>query len=62
MEGVALARRVVPNILAKYNSKDVFNFDESALFFNARPKQSIAAAASSGHKQDKLRVTVAWTS
>jgi hypothetical protein len=57
MDNVAMALRLVPAVLAQYEKRDVFNFDETALFYLARLGKTLCQEASSGHKQDKHRVT-----
>ena len=44
--------------LAAYNPDDIFNCDETALFFRMLPNQTLATKAVRGQKMDKERVTV----
>jgi hypothetical protein len=45
-------------LLAAYDPKDIFNADETGLFFRMLPSQSLATSARKGTKKDKERITL----
>uniref|UniRef100_A0A1I8M6K0 HTH CENPB-type domain-containing protein n=1 Tax=Musca domestica TaxID=7370 RepID=A0A1I8M6K0_MUSDO len=51
---------VVPNIISEYEEADIFNADESALFFKALPPKSLCKQGyrNTGFKSSKERVTL----
>ena len=53
----------LPNIIKGYDEKDVYNCDETGLFYKASTKQSLVLPGDSGHhgKVSKDRVTVLLT-
>ena len=54
----------LPNIIAeisKFRRCDVFNMDETGLFFKLAPDRTIASRQISGSKKDKSRITIAFT-
>lgn len=46
------------DLIGKYNPENVFNFDESALFYRLPPNKTLATLKRSGTKAEKERVTV----
>ncbi|RWS23021.1 Pdc2p-like protein [Leptotrombidium deliense] len=54
--------REVPKLRAKiteYNMNDIFNFDETALFYKLEPDRTLANKQVCGRKQNKERITIA---
>ena len=47
--------------MSQYASKDVFNMDETALFYCSAPNTTIAPTSFKGIKDDKSRLTVVAT-
>ncbi|CAB4375842.1 unnamed protein product [Rhizophagus irregularis] len=45
-------------LLAKYNEKDIYNADETGLFFRMEPNHTLGSGKISGRKQDKSRLSV----
>lgn len=54
---VALARRKLKQILSEYKPCDIYNFDETALFWRMLPSKTLANKKLSGVKGDKTRMT-----
>jgi len=53
----------LPNLLQitdQYNLKDIFNMDETGLFYRMAPDTTIAARQIEGSKKDKTRLTIAF--
>ena len=46
-------------LIGQYSSRDVFNFDESALFYGIPPNKTLATVKRNGKKSEKDRITVA---
>jgi hypothetical protein len=53
-------RRILQEVLSQYSPKDVFNFDESALFYRLQPNKTLATSKLKGRKQPKDQITVAF--
>jgi DDE superfamily endonuclease/Tc5 transposase DNA-binding domain len=51
----------VKSRIQAYDPKDIYNFDESALFYNLSPDKTIAQRQVEGSKKDKTRITIAFT-
>jgi hypothetical protein len=51
-------RPAITEIISKYSAKDTYNFDETALFYSAPPRTTIAATGFMGRKESKKRLTV----
>ncbi|KAF7690724.1 Tigger transposable element-derived protein 4 [Cucumispora dikerogammari] len=53
-------QQVLPEILQNYRPENVYNADETGLYFELLPNKSICLAGASGrfHKDSKLRVTL----
>jgi hypothetical protein len=51
-------RKELMDLLDMYSPADIFNMDETALFYRMAPSQTLATKSMSGHKKDKSRVTV----
>ena len=49
-------------IVSEYNKDDVFNMDETGLFYKLQPNRILATKRLSGNKKRKERITVALTS
>jgi hypothetical protein len=49
-------------LIAEYAPKDVYNMDETGLFYRMAPSRTIAQRQIEGSKKDKTRITVALTS
>ncbi|CAB5367834.1 unnamed protein product [Rhizophagus irregularis] len=45
-------------LLAKYDEKDIYNADETGLFFRMEPNQTLSTGKISGRKKDKNRLSV----
>jgi hypothetical protein len=48
-------------ICSKYKDKDIFNMDETGLFWKLTPERTLATKAGSGGKKSKDRITLALT-
>jgi hypothetical protein len=46
--------------MLKYSPKNIFNMDESGLFFRAIPQKTLASKRNSGYKKDKERLTIVF--
>ena len=53
--------QLVRDLAAKYEPRDIFNMDETGLFWKMTPDRTLATKAGSGGKKSKDRVTVALT-
>ncbi|KAF7695757.1 Tigger transposable element-derived protein 4 [Cucumispora dikerogammari] len=53
-------QKVLPEILQNYRPENIYNADETSLYFKLLPNKSICLAGASGkfHKDSKLRVTL----
>src|SRR6185437_7427884 len=51
-------RENIRNVLKNYDPNDIFNCDETGLFWKMRPNRTISNGPVSGSKQSKDRVTV----
>lgn len=63
MNSIALYE-VLPEIkqkIARYNSRDVYNMDETGLFYCCAPNRTISRDRVEGLKADKTRITIAFT-
>lgn len=56
------AQTQIQSIIANYSPDDVFNFDESALFYRLPPNKTLATIQLRGRKKVKARVTIALCS
>src|ERR1700737_2059038 len=56
--GVALAMAKIPFILKKYDLEDIFNFDETGLYYRASPCKTLNIGKAKGNKKQKDRVTL----
>jgi hypothetical protein len=54
------ARRDLQEIISKFEPQDVFNFDESALFYKLQPNKTLATYRKKGCKQSKDRFTLGF--
>ena len=55
---VDIDKEKIRDIMAKYERQDIYNFDETALFYTAAPRTTIAHGSFSGIKENKKRLTV----
>ena len=55
---VALAIEKMPSILKDYDSEDVFNFDETGLYYRAPPCKTLNIGKVKGSKKKKDRITL----
>ena len=53
---------LLQQVFAKYKPENVFNMDETGLFYSMAPYRTIASRQLSGFKKDKTRITVALCS
>jgi hypothetical protein len=44
--------------LQGYETRDIFNFDETGLYFSRSPTRTISSEPVAGNKQDKRRITI----
>ncbi|GBB83934.1 hypothetical protein RclHR1_10590016 [Rhizophagus clarus] len=51
-------RTELQEMISKYDLSDVFNCDETGLFYHMTPNQTLATRPVSGVKKDKTRITV----
>ncbi|CAB5373885.1 unnamed protein product [Rhizophagus irregularis] len=45
-------------LLAKYDKEDIYNADETGLFFRIEPNQTLGTSPTSGYKMDKNRISI----
>ena len=57
---LALSRIELKTLIGQYEPVDVFNFDESALFYRLPPNKTLATMKRNGKKGEKDRITVAF--
>ena len=51
----------IKSLVASYDRDDVFNMDETGLFYRMEPNRTLATSRLSGRKKQKERITVAFT-
>ena len=51
IESLSEERLRLRALLAKYNEDDIYNADETGLFFQMEPNQTLSTGAISGHKK-----------
>jgi hypothetical protein len=56
-DGIALARGNVCRLLEGFIADDIFNKDETGVFWHQTPTRRVATGNKSGRKKDKQRVT-----
>ena len=61
LESLDVMRENLCQILKDYNPEDIFNCDETGLFWKMQPNRTISNGPVSGTKQSKDRVTVLFT-
>lgn len=61
MDGIEEDLAKIKRKIAEYERKDVYNMDETALFYNLSPDTTIAREQIEGSKKDKTRITIAFT-
>jgi hypothetical protein len=61
LEDLDVMRENLRQILKNYNSEDIFNCDETGLFWKMQPNRTISNGPVAGTKQSKDRVTVLFT-
>src|SRR5215216_101909 len=57
-ESIENDRLALQQLLASYNPEDIWNGDETGLFWRMEPSRVLARAPLSGHKKEKSRVTI----
>jgi predicted DNA-binding protein YlxM (UPF0122 family) len=57
-ESIENDRLALQQLLASYNPEDIWNGDETGLFWKMEPSRVLARASLSGHKKEKSRVTI----
>lgn len=58
MSMIEIDKENLRKTLDKYNLCDIFNFDETAIFYSAPPRTTISHEGFSGWKENKKRLTV----
>ena len=58
MNKISLSRIELKTILSHFDPENIYNFDETALFFRLQPNKTLASTATSGTKVDKNRLTI----
>jgi hypothetical protein len=58
---LSVSQREIMELIGQYSPQDVFNFDESALFYRLPPNKTLATLKRGGTKADKERVTADLT-
>ncbi|EGZ08334.1 hypothetical protein PHYSODRAFT_417818, partial [Phytophthora sojae] len=51
-------RAELMELLDEYNPQDIFNIDETALFYRMLPSQTLATKSVAGKKKDKTRISI----
>ncbi|GKG00564.1 CENP-B homolog protein 2-like protein, partial [Tanacetum coccineum] len=59
MEGMEDKLKSIRDKVDQFEMKDIFNMDETSLFFRLQPDHSLATMQFEGKKQDKERLTIA---
>ncbi|CAB4487874.1 unnamed protein product [Rhizophagus irregularis] len=57
-ESIERDRFALQQLLAPYNPEDIWNGDETGLFWKMEPSRVLARNSLSGHKKEKSRVTI----
>ena len=57
-EAVGQTRRSLRNILSDYELRNIYNMDETGLFYRLNPRKTLATEARNGKKKRKERVTL----
>ena len=57
-DGVVQAMSQLPILLSDYVPKDVYNMDETGLYFSPHPNKTLAQGKVKGRKLQKERVTL----
>src|SRR6266498_1511946 len=61
LENLSIMREDLYQTLKNYNPEDIFNCDETGLFWKMKPSRTISNGPVSGTKQSKDRVTILLT-
>jgi len=61
MDGIEEDLAEIKRKIAQYELKDVYNMDETGLFYNMAPDRTIASRQIEGSKKEKTRITIAFT-
>jgi hypothetical protein len=61
MNNIEEALNQLKDRIKDYNRSDIYNMDETALFYNLAPDTTIARQQIEGSKKDKTRITIALT-
>ena len=56
-EETEMLMKEIQNILSVYERKDIYNMDETALYWKRAPNFTLATEQPEGIKQDKSRIT-----
>ena len=56
--GIEMCREFLPRILARFRIKDIYNLDETGLFYRRLPTRSLMRKKRKGNKLNKIRCTV----
>ena len=56
--GIELCRELRPQILAKFQIKDIYNLDETGIFYHQLPTRHLMCKKRKGKKLSKMRCTV----
>jgi hypothetical protein len=59
-EHVVDARARIQTLLKGYNPRDIYNMDETGLFYRMPPDKGLASQQTAGVKGDKTRITLAF--
>ena len=61
MEGIEERLAAIKERIAAYNLCDIYNMDETGLFYMMAPGKTIGSRQIEGAKKDKTRITIAFT-
>ncbi len=56
---IKIEREKLKKLTSNYKREDIFNLDETALFFKLQPNKTLSNGAASGEKLNKERITIA---
>lgn len=60
IEAIAIDKPSLRETIDKYELRDIYNFDETALFYTAAPRTTISTVGFSGWKDNKKRLTLGF--
>ena len=61
MQNIEEELQHIKHIIAQYTPDDIYNMDETGLFYNLAPDKTIAQRQIEGAKKDKTRITIGFT-